>query len=468
VDRQVRDVAAAIRTTNPDVILLTGVTNRQRCDHLATVLKSEDYRVAVCSGFRNAVPARNVAQVAILSRGPVMAARAETWRNAAEINTPGGFAYAVIRQGTNSYYCYAVQMPGDPGYTFAPNPVNSALREQCARYLLAHAARLETDFPNRHTATILAGDFHSDALPEAAAGVGVLLEQYGFQSVFANVAMPKRFAAPPLTDDTLQFFDTVLARGADFFSVPHIGGTKLSRYLPVSSELAMKLDAPRGPGPIVQVDWPRLGGLISTPYRSLPAAGRRTVIWGVPGLLIGGLGFLLWRFWRNRRLALKANPTAPAISGHAVAQIGYPRPTGDSVYVGESVDVRPGPSRDHAPSSEALLWQMRALEAEERARHAQEALRAQAAPNLLRMMRDKVLTMLGAQRAQLIESHETGTRHVLQLEQRLEQLHSQFQDNLRARDRRIAELQEQLAAHEQAPRDGQSPPPRNSGKQIND
>jgi hypothetical protein len=118
--------------------------------------------------------------------------------------------------------------------------------------------------------------------------------------------------------------------------------------------------------------------------------------------------------------------------------------------------------------SDSLVWQMRAMEAEERARQAQAALRSTAMPVMFRMMRDKVLTMLGAQRAHLIDSQETGTRQVLQLEQRLEQIHSQFQENLRARDRRIAELQEQLAAREQALREAVNARSRNLGKQVND
>ena len=75
---------------------------------------------------------------------------------------------------------------------------------------------------------------------------------------------------------------------------------------------------------------------------------------------------------------------------------------------------------------------------------------------------------VGAQPAQLLDSHETGTRQVLQLEQRLEQIHAQFQENLRTRDRRIAELQEQLAAREQSLREAMRGRERNSGKQVND
>ncbi len=157
----------------------------------------------------------------------------------------------------------------------------------------------------------------------------------------------------------------------------------------------------------------------------------------------------------------------------AVPQIEYPRPTGETVYVGESVAVKlesqaRGAGPRPATDGEALLWQMRAMEAEERTRQAQAALRTTAIPVMFRVMRDKVLTMLGAQRAQLLDSHETGTRQVLQLEQRLEQIHAQFQENLRTRDRRIAELQEQLAEREQGLRDALRGRERNSGKQVND
>ena len=67
-------------------------------------------------------------------------------------------------------------------------------------------------------------------------------------------------------------------------------------------------------------------------------------------------------------------------------------------------------------------------------------------PQFVRLMREKILQRLTSQRAHLIDSHVAGTMQVLELEERLEKIQSQFQARLTAREQRVAELEKELAA----------------------
>ena len=125
--------------------------------------------------------------------------------------------------------------------------------------------------------------------------------------------------------------DTNAMRGADFLSVPQIGGTKLARHLPVTCTLATELAVRPGPDPMVQVDWARLGAAWSAPYRALPVEARMLVNWGVPALGLGVLVLWAGRIMRKRR---QASAGATELSAHATPQIEYPRLAGETVYVG--------------------------------------------------------------------------------------------------------------------------------------
>ena len=71
-------------------------------------------------------------------------------------------------------------------------------------------------------------------------------------------------------------------------------------------------------------------------------------------------------------------------------------------------------------------------------------------PHLARMMKDKLLQALMAQRKLLMTTQFTGTQQVVELEQRLTKIQAQYQHRLRTYEERIAQLEQQLAAKEAA------------------
>ena len=95
----------------------------------------------------------------------------------------------------------------------------------------------------------------------------------------------------------------------------------------------------------------------------------------------------------------------------------------------------------------------RALAAEQRAAHATEIVRKGLIPHLARLMKDKLFYGVASQRAQLLKMQQAGAAQVAELEQRLMRIQSQLQNRLTAYERRIAELEQEVSAREQANRE---------------
>jgi hypothetical protein len=117
------------------------------------------------------------------------------------------------------------------------------------------------------------------------------------------------------------------------------------------------------------------------------------------------------------------------------------------------MDRKPAPS---APSSSLALapvdaaaeagWRARALAAEARADKASALLKARLMPQLARWMMGELMQRLLSQRAGLLTSQQQAEQEVAELEKRLEKLHAPLEDRLKAYERRIADLERELAA----------------------
>jgi hypothetical protein len=87
-------------------------------------------------------------------------------------------------------------------------------------------------------------------------------------------------------------------------------------------------------------------------------------------------------------------------------------------------------------------WRSRALVAEGKAARAQQAIRS----GVMGWMREKIVRTLFHQRAELLDAHKKAEAEMLELEQRLEQLHAPLQERITAYEQRIEELEKDLAA----------------------
>jgi hypothetical protein len=89
-----------------------------------------------------------------------------------------------------------------------------------------------------------------------------------------------------------------------------------------------------------------------------------------------------------------------------------------------------------------VAWQQRALQAEEQAERAQQAIRS----GVMEQLKDKAVHSLATQRAEMLEAQRAAAVEMADLERRLNELQSPLQERLQAYQTRIAELERALAA----------------------
>jgi hypothetical protein len=89
-------------------------------------------------------------------------------------------------------------------------------------------------------------------------------------------------------------------------------------------------------------------------------------------------------------------------------------------------------------------WRERALRAEQQAQTAKAMVRAGVMGQLARWMSDKFMHRFLSQRRQMIDTQRRAAADVEKFGERLETIHTRFQDRLLAYERRIAELEKEL------------------------
>ena len=91
-------------------------------------------------------------------------------------------------------------------------------------------------------------------------------------------------------------------------------------------------------------------------------------------------------------------------------------------------------------------WEARARDAEARAQKATALLRARLMPQMARWMMGELVQRLMAHRSGLMSSQQRAEDDVAELEKRLEKLHAPLAERLAAYEKRISELEDELAA----------------------
>ena len=90
-------------------------------------------------------------------------------------------------------------------------------------------------------------------------------------------------------------------------------------------------------------------------------------------------------------------------------------------------------------------WRQRALAAETQAQNAQALVRSGLMPLLARWLSEKLVQRLISQRASLLDTHSKAALEMAELVERLEKIHAPLKDRLLAYERRIVELEKELA-----------------------
>jgi hypothetical protein len=427
-------MATVLKAYDPDVIVLEGVNDRNACQRLAGLMKPATFQFAQFTAFRGTSNAPVTGPAAVLARKVAGSVRSLDWKSAGQIESAGGFAFVPLAVGTNPVWLYLAQFVDSPAArtNLRIAEINARKRETGAQYLLHHTRWIESALGNSLATILILGNLGEGSALWPGDNSVQFLRQGGFQ-------------ANPLSesvDPTAKPFPQLFARNARFDGAPQTPTPKDFEIGPVVYELVIQ--PPPAPTTVVPATEPMVttrGRLAGAPQWSLPVDER--LLWvaaPVAGALVLFLLLLLpfrWLAWRRNR---RAWVPPRAATNAVVVDFASEQETPAALEPGRDAVAELG---DGGPAD----WQGRAGNAEGRDQKA-SAVREGLMAQLVRLMRDKIFQGLNSQRAHLIDSHVSGTMQVLELEERLEKIQSQFQARLDDRERRVVELEKELAAKE--------------------
>lgn len=401
---RLEELAQVLRPVDADLIVVEGIPQRTQAAALATLLKPSSYQLAVFAAFTNA------GSTAIFSKRQPFGARSAGWRATGQMELPGGFGFAGFRSGTNAFCFYVANLPGNgAALNSAIDPQAARRREVAAQYLVQHVQWLSSTLSNHFTSFCVVGDLVMDAQQARLENAGRILQQAGFGAWLAPVTPAADVEVP---------FTALLARGATLRSSPAIVPQSAFRQAVCVYEIN-----PGGkPGALASAE---VSGKKTS--ASMP---RAAVLWIWAGVIVGVCALTLGIWWVLRRSA-----PSPAVF----------RSSDGSQLVLEVDEVTP---LEDTPRAETDEWQARAMDAEERAEETRAHVRAGLLQHMQSLVRDRFVAWLSTQRGKLVESHDAGTRQVIELEERLQQIQGHFEEQIQNRDQRITELEREIQAKE--------------------
>lgn len=407
---RLEQIAAALRPADADLIVVGDIPDRTQALALVSILRPSQYHLAVFGAFTNATTERVFSgTITVLSRRPPFSARFAEWKSTGQIELPGGFGFAGFRSGTNAFCFYAAMLPADESAVMdrTGDTTLTRQRELAAQYLAYHAQWLNSTLSNHFTSFSIVANLVTEPASGHLENAGRILQQAGFNA----------WLAPGATDPGEHpRFSTFLARSAALRSAP--------TFLPQSGTR---------PGVCVYGINPGSVAIASTASNS---TGRRTgtrtpnalVLWIWAGVIVGvcGVSFGIWRTVRR----LSPDPAVfqsmadrqPAVDRNLDGREEIADEVGDSQTSGSEF----GPSIDDSTARfrAGLMQQLRSL------------------------LGDRLIRWLSAQRGKLIASQDAGSQKVLEIEEHLQRIQGHFEVQLRNRDRRIRELEQEIQARE--------------------
>lgn len=399
---RLEELARVLRPVDADLIVVEGIPQRAQAATLAALLKPSSYQLAVFAAFTNA------GSTTIFSKRQPFGARSAEWRATGQMELPGGFGFAGFRSGTNAFCFYVANLPGNGAVlNAAADPQAARRREIAAQYLVQHVQWLNSTLSNHLTSFCIVGDLVMDAQQARLENAGRILQQAGFGAWLAPLT--------PATDVEVPF-TALLARGAMLRSAPAIVPQSTLKQ-PVC---VYEINPGGKPGAVASAE--------ASGKRTASAMPGAAVLWIWTGVIVGVCALTLGIWWLLRRSA-----PSPAVF----------RSSDGSQLVLEVDEVTP---LDDVPRAEAGGW--RAMDEEQRVEEKRAHARAGLLQHLQSLVRDRFVAWLSAQRGKLVESHDAGTRQVLELEERLQQIQGHFEEQIQNRDQRITELEREIQAKE--------------------
>lgn len=451
--RRMRQAASQLKPLDAEMIVIQGLSDRNWARRLTTFLKPATYHVVYHGSFKKGGTNNTVVgmPITILSKRQASSARSMEWKATGQIDLPGGFVFATFGIGpTNALGLYVAQLPQDPAAVYGEGDTQGTARkrELSAQYLAHHAGWLGSTWSNLTVSFLFAGNYSIDSRSTRTEGAVGVLQQAGFKRAFPTAPAGRPDSSVPPAEGEFARLTGMLAKNVEFSSTPQMlpkkaftQGIVAYDFVPVAPCLTPTppptppvAAAPSGPVPakVVELD--------------------PQIVW----LWIGGIGALsltvIFAVLRLRNGTARTTVLHPGANSVVldVSAFSPPSPAGEFADPGQ--ESYSGSTSDSA-HAQAALWQARALQAEERAEQAAVAARNSLVPQVSRLLKQRLFSWLASQRTQLLTSQELGTQQVLELEERLVKIQSQFQDRLRGSEDRIAELEREILAKEKLIRD---------------
>jgi endonuclease/exonuclease/phosphatase family metal-dependent hydrolase len=430
-EERLRELATVLTKADLDIIILQQVPNKIACQKLADHLKPGQYQVAVCSEFPDGTGRDNRHhQVAILSRQPALAVWSDKWKSVNSVDASRGYVFAAVQHGNKVVGVYSLELKDNAvnGHVDLGTQLNILQRERAAEQLVRDIGSISQRFKSTIDAFIVAGNFNTD--PEDGLFVSEntlhLFEEAGFSNAFQRLPSEHRVTALGEGGAFAATLVYVLGKNVAFASNPKVLSTQMAGSAPM----------------VVDLDVQTTPIAVGTVPSASPFPGQRNT-WLMAGLvaLLSVFCFLLWRLTRG---------------GAETALVPAKLPNPDSVAsiitcpsCEEPIAVAPDASGALQPKLLADVTgessQQEGLKELKPGEKATASLREKLIPHLARLMMNKLVRALIFQRRDLLETQRKAATQMNQLEERLNKLPPRMKGRLRAYERRIAELEKDLA-----------------------
>jgi hypothetical protein len=438
---------AALKKLNPDVILLDGVRGWQMCAALAQALKPAEYTVLSCSAFREAASGTAVPQqVAILSKHKGYFSWSEAWKVEGAPAPAGGFAFAAVQFGKQRVGFFSTRMEGQSALLNDSSVTRAALSRQWAQTVASFRSWVN----NRLGAIVVAGGEVAPGSREANSILRFLSEPLAEPVAMPEPSSPAessgRFTAVPLAADP-ERVPAVLLSGPPAACELDLDAPKPKAAIPVQPKVLSEVPTPRAPAPIPT---PQPAPTLKPQPPTFDT--RPLYPWAGAAALLG----LGW-YWASRRRALaramRALPAVGALPRNGVSSYTLVV-TPQSLTHSASAPVAPSQIPQRVPQLEGYISPASQVEAWppgpvlfESQRQREAALnRAGLLLHLRQWLKQKLVQRLIADRAGLLKTQKAATEKLLSFEERLARMERQLQQQNRAYEARIEQLNEDLLA----------------------
>ena len=218
-EKNIASAASVIEQLNADILVLEEIRDSKTCQALADAAKPLNYRVAVCSEFREGLSrVIGLQQVAILAKYPAAVAWAEDWKSFGVVDPPRGFAFAAFHIGTNDVGVYGVHLKSNlaRGNAERQRQLNILKRELASEQVLNHAEQVSTLLSNKLEVVVVAGDFNTtlDQLEFASEKTLTIFNRNGFTSGYENLPLSQRVTIPSKGQFPAATFDYIFIKSA--------------------------------------------------------------------------------------------------------------------------------------------------------------------------------------------------------------------------------------------------------------